>query len=92
MKLKVFILPAILIGFVLAFSLASRANAAESWAYRYTFTTSGLKGPTVGNVFRNHNPEPAVSDAVETVLSAVSSAQDGEEEVDLAASLDCSTE
>jgi hypothetical protein len=91
MKLKVLVIPVILICFVLAFSLASRADAAESWPYRYTFTTSGLKGPTVGNLFRDHNPDPAVLDTVKTVLPAVSPAKDGEEEVDLAASLDCST-
>jgi hypothetical protein len=92
MKLKVFVLPVILIGLVLAFSLVSRANAAESWAYRYTFTAAGLKGPAMGNLFRDHNPEPAAQDTAETVLPAVSSAKDGDEEVDLAASLDCSVE
>jgi hypothetical protein len=91
MKLRVAVLPVILIGLVLALSLASRTNAAESWAYRYTFTASGLKGPTVGNLFRDHSPEPAVLDTVETVLPVVPAAADGEEEVDLAASLDCST-
>jgi hypothetical protein len=92
MKLKVLILPVVLIGLVLALSLVSRANAAESWAYRYTFTGGGLKGPRVGNLFRDHNPEPAAPDAVETALSAAPSANSGEEEVDLAASLDCSVE
>jgi hypothetical protein len=92
MKLKVFVLPVILIGLVLALSLASRANAAESWAYRYTFTASGLKGPTVGNLFQNHSPEPAAPDAGATVLPVVFPAKDGEEEVDLAASLDCSVD
>jgi hypothetical protein len=91
MKLRVLVIPVILIGLVLALTLVPRADATESWAYRYTFTTSGLKGPTVGNLFRDHNPEPPVSDAIQTVLPMVSPVGDGEEEVDLAASLDCST-
>jgi hypothetical protein len=88
MKVKVFVLPVILLGLAAALTLVSRADAAESWAYRYTFTTGGLKGPTVGNLFRDHDPEPA-ADAIQPVLPAVPAA--GEEEVDLAASLDCST-
>jgi hypothetical protein len=92
MKLKVFVLPVILIGLALAFSLVSRANAAESWAYRYTFTNGGLKGPSVGNLFRDHSPEPAAVDTGGTVLPAAAPVEDGEEEVDLAASLDCSVE
>jgi hypothetical protein len=90
MKLKVLVIPVILIGLVLGLTLVSRADAAESWAYRYTFTTSGLKGPTVGNLFRDHNPEQPVLDTVQMVLPVASPA--GEEEVDLAASLDCSVE
>jgi hypothetical protein len=91
MKLKILVIPVILIGLVLALTLVSRADAAESWAYRYTFTTGGLKGPSVGNLFRDHNPEPAAPDAVQTILPVTPAAGGGEEEVDLAASLDCST-
>jgi hypothetical protein len=44
----------------------------------------------VGNLFRDNNPEQPVLNTAQMVLPVASPA--GEEEVDLAASLDCSVE
>jgi hypothetical protein len=87
MKLKVVVFPVIVLIFVVALSFVSRVDAADSWDYRYTFTNTGLNGPTVGNLFRDHSPEAA---AIATPAAAAAPAASGE--VDLAASLDCSTQ
>lgn len=84
MKLKIFVFPAILLVFVVALSFVSRVDAADSWAYRYTFSNAGLKGPTVGNLFIDHSPASDI-----TVPVAVPADNN---EVDLAASLDCSVQ